>query len=378
AAAGAFWSGDVWVLGKGVSRADRRVYEAAFREGVPEEEGRFLRVARWRSRGAWVGPTVERSRQRKGARGEAPVVAFCSFKGGVGRTTALAAHAIRCARSGLRVVVLDLDLDAPGAGRLLAADAEGTVAAWGVVDYLLEAPFGAGPLDDYRHLCVRPAVTGDGQAIAVFPAGRVDGRYLRKLARVDLEVHAGDGPHPLFGLLDRIRKEVRPDRILVDTRAGLSPAAGLLLDGGADLYVLFATASTQSDPGIRRIVHRFGQERIEAGLPQTDCIVVQAMVPDGPEVGKVVKRGFAERMRGLFTEHYLVRDADDPEDWHWSIGDLDSSEAPHVPVPIRYREAFATFGAIDEVADELAVAADFEALSERIESRLAPRAGAER
>ena len=37
-----------------------------------------------------------------------------SFKGGVGRTTALVATALTLARNGQRVAIVDLDLEAPG------------------------------------------------------------------------------------------------------------------------------------------------------------------------------------------------------------------------------------------------------------------------
>lgn len=65
------------------------------------------------------------------------IVTFFSFKGGSGRTSALAATAITMARSGLRVAVCDLDLEAPGLATLLfPAPPPGP----GVVDYLLERP----------------------------------------------------------------------------------------------------------------------------------------------------------------------------------------------------------------------------------------------
>ena len=45
-------------------------------------------------------------------------VTFYSFKGGVGRTSTLASCAIQAAQQGERVVVIDLDLEAPGIGTL--------------------------------------------------------------------------------------------------------------------------------------------------------------------------------------------------------------------------------------------------------------------
>ncbi|MBE3038434.1 MAG: hypothetical protein IMZ62_06450, partial [Chloroflexi bacterium] len=106
--------------------------------------GERLRVAeRHRTHGAWLHDMTEPLWQRTGERGKSPpILVFYSFKGGVGRSTALASFAIQRARVGDRVVVIDFDLDAPGVGVLLAADKSGMTASWGVIDYLLERPYG--------------------------------------------------------------------------------------------------------------------------------------------------------------------------------------------------------------------------------------------
>ena len=109
-----------------------------------------------------------------------PIALFYSFKGGAGRSTALAAAALHLAAAGERVAVLDADLDAPGVGALLAGY-DGAVASCGITDYLLEQRILANPAgigtDDYHH---RYAAEGGGGAgeIIVYPAGRFDRRYL--------------------------------------------------------------------------------------------------------------------------------------------------------------------------------------------------------
>jgi len=51
----------------------------------------------------------------------APRIVFASLKGGVGRSTALAVVAANLARCGRKVLVVDLDLEAPGIGTMLLA-----------------------------------------------------------------------------------------------------------------------------------------------------------------------------------------------------------------------------------------------------------------
>ncbi len=254
-AAGQLWSGDLWFAGAGAPPEHRLLHEAAWEEGLPLDssvQGQRLRINdRHRNRLSWFLPVSQREALQAPRTGSeeppgsprARTVVFHSFKGGVGRTTSLAAYALSHARRGERVAVVDLDLDAPGVGRLLDSDGQGTTSAWGVVDFLLESRHKL-ELADYFHTCAREGLTSPG-LIEVFPGGELDDGYLTKLARVDLEVGRDPAAHPLFELIRRIEAERKPDLILVDGCAGLSPGAGLVLSGFADLHVLFATVNPQ-------------------------------------------------------------------------------------------------------------------------------------
>ncbi len=368
-AAAAFWTQTVWVASSDTCESDRIVYDGAWDEGTALTE-RLRLDDRHRNRTAWfaqVRKPIWATRGHLGTEAQGPpVVVFASFKGGVGRTTALAAFAIQRARSGERVVVVDFDLDAPGVGTLLAADDKGTISPWGVVDYLLERPLEAVPLDDYTHRCARESVTGDGEIIVV-PAGLVNDDYLTKLSRVDLEILGSGQGHPLAALLEQVRAELNPAWVLMDSRAGLSPAAGLLLSGFAHLHVVFGTTSEQSFRGIERLVHHLGADRPRDD-PQADCLIVQAMVPDNSISGANAMESFRLRIEAIFTEHYLLPDDADPDDRFWSVRDLDNSSAPHVPIPIPYRERFAFFESIEQVADDLATGEPYQQLNERIQA----------
>jgi hypothetical protein len=220
--AGPYWSDQIWVVTDETSKLDQQVYDGAWEEGRPHpDEPRLRIVDRVRSRVAWFGELADPPWE---ARAEAehkgpPIVVFYSFKGGVGRTTALASFAIQRARAGERVVVIDGDLDAPGIGPLFAVektplgDTEqppagaltikeggderedeqvgatgGGGVRWGVVDYLLEGPSpGDVELSDYyQSVRTEPIVAGNGE-IQVFAAGRIDDNYLAKLARLDFD-----------------------------------------------------------------------------------------------------------------------------------------------------------------------------------------------
>lgn len=351
---------------------DDVLYRTAWKEGIAVAGCERLRLNdRHRNHTGWFidsAPTEQLWAPDQGPR----VVVFHGFKGGAGRTTLLASYALACARRGKRVAVVDMDLDAPGIGWLLGADAAGTTARWGTVDFLLEGIHEL-PLDDYFHVCARELVTGEGR-VEVFPAGELDDAFLSKLARVDLDVRSHVRAHALGTLLERIRKERDPAVILLDGRAGLSPAAGLLLSGIAHLHVLVATSNAQSLRGLERVVRHLGLEQARRRQAQGECIVIQAHVPDSTEAGKIARAHFATHVETYFRDGYYTSDPTE-DDRTWSLGDLESEIAPHVPVPISYRMRLAHFDTIDEVAELLVSDPEYADLHRRIDERLGWAAG---
>jgi hypothetical protein len=372
---GRYWSGEIWNAALGTS-ADRLLYEAAWSTAEQVEESPILRIAdRHRNRGAWFRNLSETAWPsiRGVTEGGPPIIVFYSFKGGLGRSTAVASFAIQQARRGQRVVVLDFDLDAPGVGSLLAADRDGTVASWGVVDYLLERPHGDVELADYYHACRREAVTGSGEILA-FPTGRLDAEYLSKLARVDLEPPSDDfNKHPIFMLLQQIRDELQPHWLLLDARTGLSEPAGMLLAGFAHLHVLFGGMSEQSWVGLRLVIQRLGSARVDAGHAQAECALVQSMVPRETSVAATAIAAFTERARDEFVQNYYAEDPTDPTDERfWYVRDAEGEDAPHVSIPLSYDTRLAHFRLIDDVANELATAPEYIDLGRRISERFVP------
>jgi hypothetical protein len=401
--AAGYWSDQLWVVSSETSKLDRQVYDGTWEEGRPHpDEARLRIVDRVRNRVAWFAELSDPPWQTE-ARGEEqggpPVVVFYSFKGGVGRTTVLASFAIRRARAGQRVVVIDGDLDAPGIGQLFAAEKPGLGAGqtlggmtvreqpeegdleelespagmgsrWGVVDYLLEDPSpGDVELSEYyESVRNEPIVPGNGE-ILVFPAGRIDDNYLAKLARLDFQPALKGTFSPWTKFLDRIRRELSPDWILIDSRAGLGEPAGLLLSGVAHLHVLLGTTSEQSWQGIRQILDRLGSRRVYQGKPQAECVLVQGMIPEFHDAAVDARAVFLARAENEFTAHYYAEDPEDPEDDSmWFVRDMPGKKAPHQPVCLSYKQKLAHFGSLEQVMPEL-LGDEYRNLAERIESR---------
>ncbi len=365
---GVWWSGEVLHVEQ-ADEVTRDLYTKTSSQGRPDpNEPRLLVLDRHRSRTAWF--VDEESALWSAPDPYPPIVVFYSFKGGLGRSTILASFAIQRARAGERVCVLDLDLDSPGVGRLLSADAEGLTAQWGVVDFLLEQSAGEVPLSDYFHRCDRVAGSGE---IVVFPAGQMDNAYPDKLARVDMEEAPPAGESGIAKLLQRVRDELKPEWILLDARTGISESAGRLLSGIAHLHVLLGTTQDQSWQGSNIVLDRLGKERVLAGRSQAEVILVQAMVPTG-EAAKVAQQAFLSRAEREFTNRYYAESGTEEDAAVlWNVSDMDSLDAPHVPVPVDYDAKLASFGDISEVADPLC-AGSFALIAERITGRFAREA----
>jgi cellulose biosynthesis protein BcsQ len=365
-AAGPYWAGDLWVA-NGANEADQRVYDIAWNE-AEEIAPKVRRSERRRNRGFWLAAPSEPAWPLEGE-DSIPIVAFYSFKGGVGRTTALASFAVQRAQQGERIVVLDLDLDAHGIGLLLNSGLPLQPNFWGVVDYLLEAPLVERlDLKDYYHVCAREAVTGAGE-ILVFPSGHMDSDYVASLARLDLEPPRAGCSHPLLRLIQHVRDELHPDWILLDCRAGLSEASGFALSGLAHLTVLLGTTSEQSWAGLRLVLSRLGGDRVRRSKPQSECLIVQAMVPDEPSTGQAAKDQFSARAAEEFEHSYYAEDPSDPdEDAYWYVRDMDTDDAPHVPVVLTYKTRLAFLRSIED-AVEVFQEAEYRALDVRISSR---------
>jgi len=91
-ALGPFWSGD-FIVANNAPEPDREVYESVWKRA--KDIGNNLRLSeRIRSHGYWLETPTEPIWPLPDETSDPPVIAFYSFKGGVGRTTALSSFAI--------------------------------------------------------------------------------------------------------------------------------------------------------------------------------------------------------------------------------------------------------------------------------------------
>ena len=124
------------------------------------------------------------------------------------------------------------------------------------------------------------------------------------------------------------------------------------------LYVAITQAINLAEPswrGLELILDRLGGDRLRDGKPQAECLLVASMLPQSDQslFQRLVTR-FTERARDAFSTHYYAEPDETPDEL-WTLSDLESDDAPHVPVVLPYEERLATFRDLSEVAEALLV-----------------------
>lgn len=190
-----------------------------------------------------------------------PRIVFASLKGGVGRSTALTITAADLARRNQNVLVIDLDLEAPGLGHLLL---EGDrVPDYGVIDFLVENGM-SGITDTQLSSFVGTSqlTAGGGGRVDVIPAlGKRSMQnpenILPKLSRAMLEDVGINGAESvgeqISQMIDKLAPQGSYDVILIDSRAGLAELTAPAIIGLGATVLLFGTAQAQTIEGYRAL-----------------------------------------------------------------------------------------------------------------------------
>ena len=190
----------------------------------------------------------------------ASFITFYSYKGGVGRTLALANVAWLLANhptEPAKVLVLDFDLAAPGLHRVLGL--KNPDSANGLVDYVLTYLTNAAvpTLDAFIHRT-------NHHRIDIIPAGRLDATYQDKLELVDWKAiyERAHGFHLIDALKERINDPERGyDYVLVDSLTGFSDVGGICVKQIPDSLVLLFRLNQQNLDGIETVYRSVQADR---------------------------------------------------------------------------------------------------------------------
>ncbi len=286
-------------------------------------------------------------------------VTFYSFKGGVGRTTALTHVAWILAMRGRKVVAVDLDLEAPGLSTAFNLQPQ---PKYGIVDYFYERsylPEGIKASISITEIFGEVRIPNATGRLFVVPAGCLSLDYISK---VD-DLHANtviDGDQNLWTVFKReIYEQLKPDILLIDSRTGINQWGALSLIQAADEAIIFLFPNEQNKQGIELLLQSL------QNLNKLSINFVFSPVPDVTKIGlskvKSIWESLLNRIKTTTNENYETdEDESDLDNSQTSIEEL--LVVPYL-LPIALADSYPAPGMqdyytkianlIDETTDEI-------------------------
>lgn len=275
-------------------------------------------------------------------RDDVPVVTFYSYKGGMGRTTALVSYAMDLAiNKGKRVVIIDCDLEAPGYLNFFDLSEHRGLQSGkknGVVEFISDAQF----VTNQESLDINDYIINVGNDNAskiaynnlsniwLVPAGNLnegydeegDGaftdnenrrEYLEGLSRINLS-NVSTVVANFQLLFEKLKDSIHPDIILLDSRTGFNDIFGTTAFLLSSSVVGFFGFSRQTQPGLMNLLREYYNPSNNFKL----SLVFSILPPSSDEIGdswaESHKRDIISMISRIETEskdlphfHYLHR-----------------------------------------------------------------------
>lgn len=243
-----------------------------------------------------------------------PVVAFHSFKGGVGRTLHALALAVALTRQSkdTRVLLVDGDLEAPGLTWLFQERFPQLPVS--LVDLLALVHGDPDPTaEDSLTLVASRLQEIHIDGIFGLPSFRSPGQLSSVEVRPEHLVQGAEDPFLLTSLLARLGQKLGAHVVIIDLRAGFSElSAGLLLDPRVH-RVLVTTMSSQSLEGTRQLLDLLGGRSPSRTEGEPLPALILSQVPEGQFRNEQALLQ-AERMLIEAARRFLPEAADEAAD----------------------------------------------------------------
>ncbi|MFC1405968.1 MULTISPECIES: FxSxx-COOH system tetratricopeptide repeat protein [Streptacidiphilus] len=242
------------------------------------------------------------------------IITFYSYKGGTGRTMALANTAWILAANGYRVLTVDWDLEAPGLAHFFRPflDQDDLAATTGVIDLIM----------DYRDEALREQFHEDGWhrefatvrrhatslnwsmfqeggRLDLLPAGQVRSDYAATVAAINWDHFYAELDGSKFFQAMRTDMRAHYDYVLIDSRTGLSDIADICTVEMPDDLVVCFTLSDQSIEGASAIARTINERYRSRGIR---ILPVPMRVDDFEKVKADAGRALARQRFGGLPE----------------------------------------------------------------------------
>jgi len=217
-------------------------------------------------------------------------ITFYSYKGGVGRTLALANIAKRLAEFGKKVCIIDFDLEAPGLHQKFGANIKKDIKN-GIVDYIYEFSYNNNLPESIKDYTTQVKYNSKNTYdIDLIAAGKITSRnYWKKLALINwgklFYEKESQGVAFFIDLKQKIEQELKPDFLLIDSRAGITDISGITLSILADELVLLLTKNDENIEGIKLVVNTLSSpdNSFNEGIPKINIVLSRIPYFSKPE-----------------------------------------------------------------------------------------------
>jgi MinD-like ATPase involved in chromosome partitioning or flagellar assembly len=199
------------------------------------------------------------------------IYTFYSFKGGVGRTMALANIAELFYQAGLKVLMVDWDMEAPGLERFFPVNFTEALRSPGIIDMLNDYKVRMGsdlsepgdmendifPNIEKYILDVYPNKQTSEGNLWLLPAGKRFEKDFQKYANdvrsFDWQGFYKDWEGELFFSWLKNQFEQKADVVLIDSRTGVTEMGGVCIYQLADAVIMFCAPNHQNVAGIQEM-----------------------------------------------------------------------------------------------------------------------------
>ena len=247
------------------------------------------------------------------------IVTYYSFKGGVGRSTALVSTALELAEKGVRAIVVDMDLEAPGLPELLRVELKTEAQKGGVVNLMNRLE-----LEEEIDIDIRDYLVPVTDFLYLMPAGKINPAYIQQLSLIDPRRFYRLENNPvkkMFRMLESLQP--KPDVILVDARTGLADISAPLLLEISDLSIIVFYPHPQVKAGLDLLVNGILSRRNRRDLTSELRFVLSPIPESDREQLRIQRQGIE------WVQDYLERIRDIRESYNQDPLDTLTEEIVH-------------------------------------------------
>ena len=217
------------------------------------------------------------------------ITTFYSFKGGVGRSMALANAAVELASRGRRVLAVDFDLEAPGLDTFDALRPRDLVP--GIIDFVHEY-LDSDRAPDVREFMSKLPSVGDREGeLWIMPSGAQGASYAAHFNDIDwAELYENRDGYLLFeDLKGQWEQTIKPDYVLIDSRTGHTDTGGICTRQLPDAVAILFFPNEQNLRGLTKVVKDIRAEAAEPRRKAIDLHFVMSNVPDLDDEDRILQ-----------------------------------------------------------------------------------------